>query len=330
MTDHDAWLAQVTEEPLDPELPICDPHHHLWVRPGQRYLLPDLQADLACGHHIVSTVFVECSAFYRESGPEALRPVGEVEFVEREVAPAAGGPVAIAAGIVAHADLRLGAAVAEVLEALRAASPTRLRGIRHSVAWDASPDIDGYMNMPPGLLLDERFREGFAQLAPHGLSFDAWLYHPQLAELVDLARTFPETTIVLDHVGGPLHLGVYGAFREDAYRHWRAAMAMAARCPNIVVKVGGLGQPNPALGLDRRPTPPTSAELAEALAPYVWPTIDAFGPERCMFESNFPVDRASYSYGVLWNAFQRLAERYTPAERAALFCGTATRIYRLG
>ncbi|MEN6479961.1 MAG: amidohydrolase family protein, partial [Anaerolineales bacterium] len=223
MTDHDAWLAQVSEEPLDPELPICDPHHHLWARPGQRYLLPDLQADLACGHHIVSTVFVECSAFYRDSGPEALRPVGEVEFVEREVAPAAGGPVAIAAGIVAHADLRLGAAVAEVLEALRAASPSRLRGIRHSVAWDASPDIDGYMNMPPGLLLDERFREGFAQLAPQGLSFDVWLYHPQLAELVDLARTFPETTIVLDHVGGPLHLGVYGTFREDAYRHWRAA-----------------------------------------------------------------------------------------------------------
>lgn len=330
MTDHEAWLALVVEEPLEPDLPICDPHHHLWDRAGQRYFLPDLQADLACGHNIVSTVFVECTAFYRQGGPEALRPVGELEFVEREVAPASGGPVAIAEGIVAYADLRLGAAVDDVLEALRAASPTRLRGIRHAVAWDASPDIGGYKNMPPGTLLDARFREGFARLAPHGLSFDAWLYHPQIAELIDLARAFPETTIVLDHVGGPLHLGVYGAFREDAYRHWRHAIAAAARCANVVVKVGGLGQPNPAVGLNLRSTPPTSVELAEALTPYVAPVIDAFGPERCMFESNFPVDKASFSYGIMWNAFKRLAARYSPEERAALFYGTAARVYRLG
>jgi len=330
MTDHDAWLALVSEEPLDPALPICDPHHHLWRRADHTYFLPDLQADLACGHNIVSTVFVECTAFYRTEGPEALRSVGELEFVEREVAPAIGGAVAVAEGIVAYADLRLGAGVVEVIEALRAASPTRLRGIRHAVAWDASPNIGGYKNMPPGTLLNPSYREGFAQLEPHGLSFDAWLYHPQIAELIDLARTFPETTIVLDHVGGPLHLDVYGSFREEAYQHWRQAIAAAARCPNISVKLGGLGQPNPALGLDRRATPPTSAELAEALAPYVLPAIDAFGPERCMFESNFPVDKASYSYGVMWNAFKRLAARYTPAERAALFYGTAARVYRLG
>jgi len=330
MNAHDAWLALVTEEPLDPDLPICDPHHHLWDREGQRYFLPELQADLACGHNVVSTVFVECTAFYRTDGPLELRPVGELEFVEREVAPASGGAVAIAEGIVAYADLRLGAGVGEVLDALRAASPTRLRGIRHAVAWDASPDIGGYKDMPPGTLLDARFREGFGQLASRGLSYDAWLYHPQIAELIDLARAFPEITIVLDHVGGPLHLGVYGTFREEAYHHWRHAIAAAARCPNIVVKVGGLGQANPALGLDRRPTPPTSVELADALAPYVLPVIDTFGPHRCMFESNFPVDKASFSYGVMWNAFKRLAARYATDERAALFCGTAARVYRLG
>jgi L-fuconolactonase len=330
MTDHDAWLAQVIEAPLEPDLPICDPHHHLWDRPGNRYFLADLVADLDCGHNLVSTVFVECTAFYHPDGPVALRPVGETEFVEREVAPAAGGPVAVAEGLVAYADLTLGAAVSDVLAAHRAASPTRLRGIRHAVAWDASPDIGGYKEQPPGTLLDARFREGYAQLAAHGLSFDAWLYHPQLAELADLARAFPETTIVLDHVGGPLMLGPYGGLREQAYQHWRGAIAMLARCENVVVKVGGLGQANPALGLELRPTPPTSVELAETIAPYVLAVIDAFGPARCMFESNFPVDKASFSYGVMWNAFKRVSARYTPIERADLFYGTAARVYRLG
>lgn len=330
MSDHAAWLAQVVEAPIDAELPICDPHHHLWDRPGSRYLMDDLQADLACGHNIVSTVFLECSAFYHSDGPEALRPVGETAFVEREVAPTEGGPVRVAQGIVAYADLTLGAAVAEVLAAHRAASPMRLRGIRHAVAWDATPGIGGYKNQPPGTLLNPRFREGLAQLAPHGLSYDVWLYHPQIVELIDLARAYPETTIIMDHVGGPLMQGPYGDHREETFQHWAQAIAAAARCPNILVKVGGLGQTNPMLGLDQRPAPPTSEVLAEVLAPYVWHVIDQFGPARCMFESNFPVDKASYSYGVMWNAFQRLAQRYTPEERAELFYGTAARAYRLG
>ncbi len=328
-----AWLAQVAEDPLEPDLPIIDPHHHLWERPGNRYLLPDLLADLACGHRVVATVFVECGARYRAGGPEALRPVGETEFVEREAAPTRAGEIApgtrVAEGIVACADLTLGAAVDAVLEAHREASPERLRGIRHSAAWDASPGIQGYRNPPPGTYLDPRFREGFARLAAHGLTFDAWQYHPQLAELADLARAFPETTIICNHAGAPLCLGPYGAIRERAVAHWHDAVAMLARCENVVIKLGGMGQPNPALGLDERPVPPTSEELAQAIAPYLRHVIDTFGPERCMFESNFPVDKRSYGYGVMWNAFKRVSAGYGAAERAQMFYGTAARIYRL-
>lgn len=324
-----AWLAQVLEDALEPEMPIIDPHHHLWRRAGDPYLLPDLLADLSSGHNVVSTVFVECAAEYRTDGPEALRPLGETEFVERETAPAAGGRIKVAEGIVAYADLTLGAAVDEVLEAHLAASP-RVRGIRCSAAWDASPEIHGYRNPPPGRYLEPSFREGFARLAPHGLSFDAWQYHPQLAELALLARDYPETTIIVDHCGAPLHLGPYDAIRDKVDVHWRNAVAMLARCENVVIKVGGMGQQNPALGLGQRPLPPTSAELAAIIEPYVRYVIDTFGPSRCMFESNFPVDKASYSYGVMWNAFKRVSAGYTPSERADLFYGTAARAYRLG
>jgi L-fuconolactonase len=332
-----AWLAQVVEDPLEPQIPIIDPHHHLWERPGDTYLVPDLLADLAGGHNIVSTVFVECAAAYRVEGPEAFRPVGETEFVERQVAEAAlasGGKVNMAAGIVAYADLTLGAAVDEVLEAQRAASQRgtsrpRLRGIRCSAAWDASPEIIGYRNPPPGRYLEPLFREGFARLAAHGLSFDAWQYHPQLAELALLARDYPETTIIVDHCGAPLHLGPYDAIRGAVWEHWRNATAALARCDNVVIKVGGLGQQNPALGLGKRPLPPSSVELAAIIEPYVRHVIDTFGPSRCMFESNFPVDKASYSYGVMWNAFKRVSAVYSPAERADLFYGTAARAYRL-
>ncbi len=326
------WLAQAVEDALEPEIPIIDPHHHLWDRPGDRYLWPDLLADLDCGHNIVSTVFVECRAFPRTDGPEALRPVGETEFVERqlaEVAAAGATHTHIAAGIVAFADLTLGAAVDELLEAHLATSP-RVRGIRHGVAWDVSPGISSYREQPPGRYLDPRYREGFSRLARHGLSFDAWQYHPQLAELALLAQDFPETTIIVDHVGAPLALGPWEGWRSEATAQWRHAMTLLARCPNVVVKVGGLGQPNAALGMNERPTPPTSEGLAEIIAPFVYHVIDTFGPSRCMFESNFPVDKMSFSYGVMWNAFKRVSARYTAAERADLFYGTAARVYRLG
>ena len=332
-TEHEAWLTLVVEEPLDPELPICDPHHHLWDRPNSRYLLPDLLADTGAGHNITHTVFVECSEAYREGGPEEMRPVGETEFVEGVAAENARrrrSRTNVAAGIVGFADLTLGARVTPVLEAHAQAGKGRFRGIRHSCAWDASPDIRRYKSPPKGQLLDPRFRQGIARLQEMGLSFDAWHYHTQFMELVDLARVFPDLSIILDHVGGPLGTGPYAGRREEVFQVWKRGIAELATCQNVAVKLGGLAMPVCGFGWEGRPKPPSSEELAKAWAPYYLFCIEKFGPNRCMFESNFPVDKASCSYTVLWNAFKRIAQGFSPAERTALFRGTAARVYRLG
>jgi predicted TIM-barrel fold metal-dependent hydrolase len=327
------WLARWREEILEPELPIVDPHHHIWDRPGWRYMLDDLLADLASGHKVVATVFVECHAMYRAGGPEAMRPVGETEFVNGIAAMSASGnygPTRICAGIVGNADLRLGAAVQEVLEAHLRAGGGRFRGIRHIAAWDEDPLILNPANLAvPGLLVDKSFREGFARLAPLGLSFDAWLYHPQLPELVDLARAFPDTPIALNHIGGPLFLGRFAGRREEVFAAWRAAIRDVARCPNVVVKLGGMGMRVAALGWEQQPEPVSSETMAAAWRPYVETCIKEFGANRCMFESNFPVDKGSYAYAAYWNAAKRLASGASAGEKADLFHGTATRFYRL-
>jgi predicted TIM-barrel fold metal-dependent hydrolase len=270
---------------------------------------------------------------YRADGPQALRPVGETEFVDGIAATSARGargPTRVAAGIIGFADLSLGAAVREVLQAHVDAAPGRFRGIRHAAAWHADARIrPSHTTPPPGLLLDARFREGFAQLAPLGLSFDAWLYHPQIAELTDLARAFPETTIVLDHYGGPLGIGPYAGRADDVHADWRTRIDELARCPNVVAKLGGLHMPINGFGWHKGAAPPGSAEIAAATQRYVHHTIERFGPQRCMFESNFPVDKASCSYLVLWNAFKRLAVGCSADEKAALFHDTAARVYRL-
>jgi predicted TIM-barrel fold metal-dependent hydrolase len=328
-----AWLACGSEPALQPELPIIDPHHHLWDATRPRYLLDELLGDLGTGHRILATVFVECHAMWRASGPAALRPVGEAEFVAGIAAMSDSGhygPTRIAAGIVAHADLALGEAVRPVLEALAAASGGRLRGIRHITAWDAAPETRSSSVLPPpGLLGDAGFRRGFAQLARHGLSFDAWLFHPQLPELIALARAFPETAIILDHAGGPLGVGPYAGHRQAVFAEWRDAMRALAACSNVRVKLGGVGMPIYGFGLQGAPTPPNSEQLARLWRPYVETCIEAFGAGRCMFESNFPVDKTSCSYDVLWNAFKRLAAGASAAERDALFRGTAAETYRL-
>jgi len=301
-------------------------------RPGSRYLLEELIQDVEGGHNIAQTVFVECRSMYRKDGLEEMKPVGETEFVQGIAAHSASGqygPTAVAAGIVSFADLTLGSSVTPVLEAHIEASRNRFRGIRHSSAWDPSPEITSYRNPPRGLLLDSRFREGFACLHRYGLSFDAWLYHPQLGELVDLARAFPETTIILDHIGGPLHSGPYAGKRDEVFQAWKQAITALAECPNVFVKLGGLGMPTGGFGWHERPAPPGSAEVAEAMAPYYQFCIEQFGAERCMFESNFPVDRQSYSYTVMWNAFKRIASGCSAEERAFLFRDAAARAYRL-
>jgi predicted TIM-barrel fold metal-dependent hydrolase len=329
----DGWLAQHTEEIIDPARPIVDPHHHLWDRGGLRYMIEDMVDDVASGHNVLATVYVDCRSMYRASGPEAFRPVGEVEFANGVAAMAASGAYGktlICAGIVSHVDMRLGDGAKAVLEAEIAAGNGRFRGIRHSSAWDADPNVAHmYATRPKGLLLDSTFRKGFAYLAPLGLSFDAWLFHPQLNEFVDLARAFPETRICLDHCGGPVGTGSYAGRREEIFPIWRASIQEAAKCPNVVVKLGGLAMCLLGYDFHLRPVPPTSEEAAAAWRPYIETCIEAFGPTRCMFESNFPPDKGQCSYQVIFNAFKRIAAQYSEGEKTALFSKTATDFYRL-
>ncbi|HEY9219326.1 MAG TPA: amidohydrolase family protein [Phenylobacterium sp.] len=347
-------MAQVREEILEPELPIVDPHHHLWDRPGQqgadlppprhpfealtrlspRYLLDELLADMKRGHNVVATVFVQCGAMYKVDGPAHLRPVGETEFVNGVAAMSASGiygNVRACAGIVGHVDLTQDPGlVTEALEAHLRVGGGRFRGIRHSASSDPDTGVLGPLaRTPAGLYVSDAFRRGYARLEPLGLSFDAWLLEPQLPELLDLARAFPGTPIVLDHVGTPLGIGAYQGRREERFDIWRREMADLAACPNVSVKVGGLAMPFAGFPSFMSSPPAGSEQLADEWRPYVEATIEAFGPQRCMFESNFPVDLGSCTYDVLWNAFKRLAAGWSDAEKTALFSGTATRVYRL-
>jgi L-fuconolactonase len=330
--DRKQWLAQVHEDVLEPDLPICDPHHHLWDTPTSRYLLDELLEDTGSGHNVVSTIFVECKAMYRAEGSEAIRCVGETEFVNGVAAMSASGrygAIRACKGIVSLADLTLGSAVGEVLDAHMAVGP-RFKGIRHAAAWDASDAVPkSHTNPTEGLLLDATFRKGFRELGKRRLSFDAWLYHPQIPELTDLARAFPDTTIVLDHFGGPLGIGPYEGKRDEVFAHWKRSITTLAKCPNVVAKLGGIAMPRNGFGFHTRERPATSDELIAAAGAYYRHAIDVFGPERCMFESNFPVDKASCSYRTLWNAFKKIAAGASAGEKAALFHDTATRVYRL-
>jgi predicted TIM-barrel fold metal-dependent hydrolase len=328
-----AWWAQRKEEILEPALEIVDPHHHLWDRGGHRYLLDQLLADTGSGHNITQSVFVECGSMYRADGPAEMKPVGEIEFVNGTSAMSASGQFGksrLCAGIVGHADLRLGDGAARVLEAEIAAGDGRFRGIRHSVTWDASEIFSrGRTNASRHQMADATWRAGFARLAPLNLTFEAWLYHPQLMEMADLARAFPQTTIILNHVGGPLGIGPYADKKEETFATWKAGIAELGKCQNVVVKLGGLGMLFGMFDFHTRETPPSSEELAHAYKPYIETCIAAFGPDRGMFESNFPPDGVSSSYPVLWNALKRLAAGYSADEKAKLFSGTAKRVYRL-
>ena len=336
MTELTDWLGQRVEPAIAPELPICDPHHHLWDQRETyvyRYLLDDFLADICGGHNIVSTVFLECEAFYRAKGGADMAPVGEVEFVTGMAAMSASGrygPARIAAGIVGLADLNLGAGVGEVLEAHIASGGGRFRGIRHAASWDASDEIRNSHTRPTQhMMADATFREGFAQLAPLNMSYEAWCYHPQIAEVTDLARAFPGTTMILNHFGGPIGIGPYAGKRDEILAQWRLDIDELAKCPNVVAKLGGINMKVNGYDWDLRDKPPSSAELAEATRVYYDHCIERFGVERCLFESNFPVDKRTCSYNVLWNSFKRLTADYTAGEKAELFHDTATRIYRL-
>jgi predicted TIM-barrel fold metal-dependent hydrolase len=328
------WLALHREDVLEPDLPIVDSHHHLWVRPGTRYLVDEYRADAERGHNIVASVFVECGSFYRKSAPELMKPLGEVEFANGMGAMAASGTYGhtlICAGIVGGADLGAGAEVARLLDAQIAAAPERFRGIRYSTKWDADESLNVTRYRPPREYMQDRtFRAGFAMLGPRKLSFDAMVYHPQLLELAELARAFPDTKIVLNHIGGLIaSTRTYLSRKEEAIAQWRSSMAELAKCPNVYVKLGGLGMGYLGLGFDKLEAPASSAQLAASWGPLFEHCIEKFGPDRCMFESNYPPDGGSADYPVIWNTFKRIASRYSAGEKRALFYGTAAKAYRL-
>ena len=329
------WLALTPEETLEPEIPICDPHHHFWDFrteriPYQRYLLHELAADINSGHNVRSTVFIEARSMYRADGPEEMRPVGEVEFVQGLAAASASGlygPGRAAAAIIGHANLNLGERVKPVLEALQAASSNRFRGIRHSVGWDPHPEV---LNRDSeGRLRSDEYRAGARVLADMGLCLENSLYFPQLSELADFARAVPDLTIILNHIGGLLREGPYANRDDEVLPAWRQGIATVAKCPNIIIKLGGVGQLRFGFDWHARAKPIGSEELAESLSPLMNYCIEQFGPQRCMFESNFPVDKVSYSYNVAYNAFKRLSKSYPASERAAMFHDTAVRVYKL-
>ena len=331
---NETWLAKQPAEPiLEPELPIIDTHHHLWDRRDHRYLLDELLADLRTGHNVVETVFVECHAMYRAHGPTEMRPVGEVEFVAGIAAMSdsgAYGSTRVAAGIVGFADLTLGDRVEPVLDAQLRAGGGRFRGVRHSAAWDAS-DIIGNSRTAtaPHLFGRADFRAGLARLTALGLSLDAWQFHPQLPDTIDLARAFPTANIIVGHCGGPLGYGPYAGKKDDVFASWKANIIELARCENVVMKLGGMLMRLAAYDYRALPAPPSSAQLADYWRPYIETCIERFGATRCMFESNYPVEKMGIGYAALWNAFKRLTAGASSAEKRAMYSGTARRAYRL-
>jgi len=327
------WLDRRKEPTIEAELPIVDPHHHLWDRAGWRYLLDDLLLDINTVHNIIATVFIQARSMHRAAGPEEMRPVGETEFANGVAAMSASGiygKTKVCAAIVGNADLMLGARVEPVLAAHVRAGGDRFRGIRHITAWDADASLVNPAYRPPArLMADKRFREGFAVLNRLGLSFDAWLYHPQIAELEDLARAFPDTRIVLNHVGGPIGSGAYAGKHKQVFPGSATSIKALSACQNVYVKLGGLGMRLGGFAFHEEAEPPSSATLAAAWRPYVETCVEAFGASRAMFESNFPVDKGSYSYPIFWNACKLLTKGASDAEKANLFAGTAAKFYRL-
>jgi predicted TIM-barrel fold metal-dependent hydrolase len=327
------WLAKHTEDILEPGLPIIDPHHHLYDRPRYTYLFPELLADVGSGHNIRATLYEQAGSMYRADGPEELKSLGETEFVCGIAAMSASGnygPTRCIAGVVGYVDLRLGSRAKGVLERHIAISDGRIRGIRNGSTWSDDPVLKGFGGAAgPGLYLDTNFREGFATLVALDLTFDAWVFQTQLADVVDLAHAFPQARIVLNHVGGPVAIGPYAGQRDEAFAAWQAKIQEVASFPNTYVKLGGLGMKMIGFDFFEERKPPSSQDLAKAWRPYIETCITAFGPQRSMFESNFPVDKGTCSYQVLWNAFKRIAAGYSADEKTGLFSGAAKEAYRL-
>lgn len=320
------------ESIVEPDRRIIDPHHHLWrgSRLGGDYLLEDLHGDTGSGHHIVKTVFVECGAEYRQDGPEHMRPLGETEFVVEQARLSENSGGAVIVGIVGRADLQLADGVREVLEAHLEIGDGRFRGIRHAGARDPHPEalmIAG--RAPEGLYADPGYREGMKVLGEMDLTFDTWHYHHQNPAFAELARACPDTRMILDHFGTPLGVGPYAGKREEIFEQWKKDIAEIASCDNVIAKIGGMAMPDNGFGWHDRETPVSSDEFVEAQRAYYLHTIECFGVERCMMESNFPVDKMSISYRTLYNGLKKIVSDFSDSEKDSLFYGTAERVYRL-
>lgn len=329
----EAWLALRNEPTLEPELPIVDAHHHLWDRQSGRYLAEEFGKDVGSGHRIVSTVYVQCRSMLRQDGPESMKPLGEVEFANGIAAmfeSGAYGPTRCCQAIVGGADLTLGEELPAVLEAMLQVSGGRLRGIRNPLAWHESPAVSSSPIRPPhDRMLNPAFQQGVRTLGRYGLSLDAWVYHTQFEQLYELASSAPEVTVVIDHFGGPLGVGPHANARAEVQTQWKCGLERLASLPNTAMKLGGAGMSVFGFAFAASELPPSSEDLAEAWRPYFETCIELFGANRCMFESNFPVDKGMFSYRVLWNAFKRLASSMSADEKAALFSRTAASTYRL-
>lgn len=325
------WLATRKEEIVEPELKIVDPHHHVWDMPGNRYLFDEVLADFQSGHRIVASVHVQCHSMYRADGPEEMRPVGETEFISGVAAQSASGaygPTNVCAGIIGTTDLMLGSQVEPVLEAHLRAGGGRFRGIRPTAAWHESPEVRA-LDIKPHLLMQKQAREAIACIDKLSLSLDLWVFFTQLDEALDVCRSFPGLKVVINHAGGPVGIGPYAGQRDAVFGVWRKKIEALGQCPNAVIKLGGLAMRYGGFHFNKLPTPPSSDLLVEKWKPYVEACIDSFGPTRCMFESNFPVDRGMCNYHVLWNAFKKMTQHYSPEERESLFSQTAAHTYRL-
>ncbi len=326
------WLGSVQEDILEPERPIVDPHHHLWKDSSfwGRYELEDLWSDTETGHNVEKTVFIDCRSSYRDDGPEHLRPVGETEYVAGVAAESAKAKrKATIAAIVSHANLKLGAAVEEVLAAHEEAGRGLFRGIRHAGPCDTTGTLTNAGRNRESPYGDPSFREGLQTLGRLSYTYDTWHFYHQNRDYLELARAAPETQMILDHFGTPLGVGAYAGRQDEIFEQWKADIAAIATCPNVVAKLGGMAMPDNGFGWDNAERPPTSDEFVAAQRRYYLHTIECFGPERCMFESNFPVDRLSISYPVLWNGFKKMVRDFSDDEKHAMFHGTAARIYRL-
>ncbi|CAN5296275.1 amidohydrolase family protein [soil metagenome] len=326
-----AWLALTDEAVIEPDLPIVDTHHHAWDLPAGRYLFDDLVQDFGSGHRIDATVYVQCYSMYRADGPAEMKPVGETEFINGYAAMSASGKYGatrIAAGIVSSADILLGGRIDAVLDAHQAVAGARFKGIRPTTAWHEDAGLRA-IEVAPGVMGNAQARAAIGRIAVRGLSLDLWNFFTQADEVADLCRAFPDLTVIVDHCGGPIGIGPYADRQEEGFAAWKGMIARIADCPNAVVKLGGLGMRYAGFGFNQWPAPPSSDDLVAAWGPHLRHCIDSFGPDRCLFESNFPMDKASCSYRVIWNAFKKLTRDFSAAERAAMFSGTARRVYRL-